>query len=165
MGLQGLGYLYLSENIFNKIDAKFVGWTSVRNPWNLTDYNLDLLNTANKFETGTLPRLAIIVLNESLSFFKKYGYDYVENRILENSLYLVEKLKEFGFETVFDEVMRKNIAGIVSLKSENAESLVKKLEDRNIICSLREGLIRISPHFYNNKEDLDLLIDQLRKCN
>ena len=164
MGLQGLGYLYISEYLFDKIETKFVGWTSVKDPWNLTHYRLELLENASKFETGTLSRLAIIVLNESLSLFNRIGYDLIENKILENSLYLIEELNNLGFSTLLNKVNRENLAGIVSFKSDNAQSLVNKLEDHNIICSVREGLIRISPHFYNNKEDLDYFIKTLKNA-
>lgn len=163
MGLQGLGYLYISEKLMERIDSKFVGWTSVKDPWQLIDYELDLLDTANKFETGTLPRLAIIVLNSSLEFFGKCGYDYIHQRILANSLYLAERLREIGIKTVLEKINDQNIAGIISIKFENAQHAIKKLEAANIICSLREGVIRISPHFYNNREDLDYLIEKLKK--
>jgi selenocysteine lyase/cysteine desulfurase len=128
----------------------------------LIDYKLDLLDTANKFETGTLPRLAIIVLNSSLEFFGKCDYDYINQRILNNSLYLAERLREIGIKTVLEKINDQNIAGIISIKFENPQDAIKKLEAENIICSLREGLIRISPHFYNDREDLDYLVEELK---
>ena len=42
-------------------------------------------------------------------------------------------------------------------------TIVKKLEKENIIVSQRGKGIRISPHFYNNEEDINKLILFLEK--
>jgi selenocysteine lyase/cysteine desulfurase len=163
MGLQGLGYFYISDELFEKVDVKFVGWTSVKNPWKLIDYNLDLLQNAGKYETGTLPRIAIIALNSSLTFFHEIGSAFIENRILDNSVYLFRKLFDLGCDTVLKDVNRQNMSGIVSIKLKNSEMILRKLEEKRIICSLREGILRISPHFYNTRDELDLLVSEIEE--
>lgn len=62
--------------------------------------------------------------------------------------------KEFGF---------KNIAGIVSFKSDKSENIFNHLTDKNIICSQRLGYIRLSPHFYNTKNDIDKVVAEIKK--
>ncbi len=161
MSLQGLGYFYLSPRLFDSLNQKHVGWTSVKNPWNLLDYDLNLLETADKFQIGTLPRIAIIALNSSLSLFEEIGYDSIENQIISNSLFLIELLLENGFRPILAEVSKENIGGIVSFTQRDSTMVVKQLEQRNIVCSVREGMIRVSPHFYNTKEDLDYFVSEL----
>jgi selenocysteine lyase/cysteine desulfurase len=163
MGLQGLGYFYLSEKLFDIVNQKHVGWTSVKNTWDLLDYNLNLLETADKFQIGTLPRIAIIALNSSLSLFEEIGYDRIENQIISNSAFLIELLIENGYKPILANALKENIAGIVSFTHDNSVKIVKQLESQNIICSVREGMIRISPHFYNTKEDLIHFISELKK--
>ena len=46
---------------------------------------------------------------------------------------------------------------------ENPDQLFENLSKKNIICSLREGQIRFSPHFYNTKEEIDTVVDELKK--
>jgi kynureninase len=62
-------------------------------------------------------------------------------------------------------VTNKNIAGIISFKNNNAEKIVQKLEKQNTICSVREGLIRVSPHFYNTAEELESLVAEIIKLD
>jgi selenocysteine lyase/cysteine desulfurase len=31
---------------------------------------------------------------------------------------------------------------------------------RNIICSVRNGWLRVSPHFYNSEEEIQRIIDE-----
>ena len=45
----------------------------------------------------------------------------------------------------------------------NNVEVSKKLRDENILLSCRYGGLRISPHFYSTEEDIDNLIDRLKK--
>ncbi len=57
----------------------------------------------------------------------------------------------------------ENIAGIVSFKSNKSEKIFNHLAEKNIICSERLGYIRLSPHFYNTKSDIDKVVDEIIK--
>ena len=163
MGLQGLSYFYISNKLIDQIEQKFVGWTSVKNAWNLLDYDLNLVESADKFQNGTTSRIGIIALNSSLSLFEEIGYENTEKQILGNTEYLIEKLNNSGFQTIFNNLNRKYLAGIVTFRYKNGEAIFNELKRRRIIVSLREGMIRISPHFYNTLDELDFLIDQLKE--
>jgi selenocysteine lyase/cysteine desulfurase len=39
----------------------------------------------------------------------------------------------------------------------DASELAKKLQEKRIIVAARHGKLRVSPHFYNNEADLELL--------
>lgn len=163
MALQGLGYAYISKNLLGMIESKHVGWTSVKNPWELTDYNLSLLESSEKFQLGTLPRLNIIALNASLGLLNEFGINNVEQNILENTRYLRNQLNNLPIELVCEDLDNKNLSGITTFRIENSKIIYQKLKEKNIECSLREGMIRVSPHFYNTIEEIDLLIDELKQ--
>lgn len=163
MGLQGLSYFYISKNLFDKIIPKNIGWTSVKNAWHFLDYKLDLLDNADRFQNGTNSRIAMIAIDESLNLFEKIGYAQIENKILENSTYFIQKLTDNGLNPILKNIEMKNIAGIVSLKINNTENIMRNLKERKIACSLREGLIRFSPHFYNTKDEINYVVDELTK--
>jgi selenocysteine lyase/cysteine desulfurase len=56
----------------------------------------------------------------------------------------------------------QELAGIVTIKPENPEKVFESLEKKKIFCSLREGFIRFSPHFYNSHYEIDKVIEELR---
>ena len=103
----------------------------------------------------------MIALDASLSLFEEIGYVKIERQILDNSSYLINNLSNIGITPILENVNKNNIAGIVSFKNQNAEKIVKELKDKDISCTVREGMVRISPHFYNTKDDLDLLVEEL----
>jgi len=52
---------------------------------------------------------------------------------------------------------------MLAVRSTDENALVAALESEKIITSCRDGNLRISPHFYNNMEDIDLTIKALSK--
>jgi cysteine desulfurase/selenocysteine lyase len=53
-------------------------------------------------------------------------------------------------------------AGIVTFRVEEPEALMERLESGRIVVSLRDGLVRVSPHFWNTEGEIDRLLAALR---
>lgn len=171
MAAQGLSYLYITEELQNRITQKNVGWASVENAWNLLHYDLTLKNSAERFQNGTVNALGVAMVDASLDLFEEFIFDkYTNNgtksyeqRIKGNTSYFFDKLQEIGINTLLKNVDEKNRAGIVTFKHERAKEIFEKLESNKIYCAVREGMIRFSPHFYNTSEEIDIVINELKK--
>jgi len=96
LGLQGLGFIYVSKELQEKLVPANVGWLSVEDAWNLLKYDLTLKKSADCFQGGTLNSIGIYALNASLKIFKDFGSSRVEENVIGNSAYLIEKLQEIG---------------------------------------------------------------------
>ncbi|GMU95707.1 aminotransferase class V-fold PLP-dependent enzyme [Ignavibacterium album] len=162
-GAQGLAFIYLTEELQKKLKPAYVGWLSVEDAWNILNYKMELKKSANAFQGGTLNSLGIYIFNTSLRMLKDFGYNTIEERVISNTKYLRTRLNEIGIHCLIDEVEEKYFSGITSFKIDNTEALHKHLEDEKIVCSLREGYIRLSPHFYNTFEDIDKVISAINK--
>lgn len=162
-GAQGLAFIYLTEELQKKLKPAYVGWLSVEDAWNILDYKMELKKSANAFQGGTLNSLGIYIFNTSLKMLKDFGYNRIEERVIANTKYLRKQLNGIGIDCLIDEVEEKYFSGITSFKTDNTEALYKHLEDEKIVCSLREGYIRLSPHFYNTFEDIDRVISAINK--
>ena len=79
--------------------------------------------------------------------------------------YIIENLESLNFEIISPIANKNERSGIIVFKSKKLSPLtvVKRLEKENVIVSQRGKGIRISPHFYNNEEDIDKLILSLKK--
>ena len=163
MGLQGLAFIYITEELQRKIHPANLGWLSVNNAWNLLDYKLDLKASANVFQGGTLNSFGIYALNSSLRLFQEFGFNNVAENVSSNSIYFIDSLIKQGYQPILGNCDKQNIAGIVTYMPENPDQVFENLSKKNIICSLREGQIRFSPHFYNTKEEIDTVVDELKK--
>lgn len=162
LGMQGLAFIYVSEKLQNTLQPKYVGWTSVEDAWNLLDFNLKLKNTADAFQSGTINALGVFGLLPSLELFSDFGYKNVEDRILENSTHLINKLLEIGIHPILENCKEENLSGIISFKHNKAMSILEDLKEKEIYCSVREGMVRLSPHFYNTTQDIDIVVGEIR---
>ena len=161
LGLQGFGFIYVSEELQEKLEQKYTGWMSVKNAWNLLDYNLKFRNSAERFQNGTVNTAGVYALNASLKLFNEFGIKNVEKRVIENSIFFIERLSDIGCKPILQNTSYENLAGIVSIASGQSKELFEELEKRNISCAFREGVLRLSPHFYNTKEEIELVISTL----
>ncbi|AFH48317.1 Selenocysteine lyase [Ignavibacterium album JCM 16511] len=162
-GAQGLAFIYLTEELQQRINPAYIGWLSVEDAWNLLDYKMNLKKSANVFQAGTLNSLGIYIFNTSLKLLKDFGFNRIEDRVNSNTKYLRKKLNEIGINCLIDEADEKYFSGITTFKTEDAEKLFRHLEEEKIVCSLREGFIRLSPHFYNTFEDIDTVIKSIEE--
>ena len=163
LGLQGLAFIFVDEELQKKMFPANVGWLSVENAWSLLDYKMDLKISANVFQGGTLNAVGIYAFNTSLKLLKDFGYNKVESEVLSNTKYFISKLKNFGFNCVLSNCKDEELAGIVTIKSESPENIFNTLSEQKIICSVREGFIRFSPHFYNTHQEINIVVDELQK--
>jgi len=161
MGLQGLAFVYISEILQDSLSHKFVGWTSVENPWTLLNYDMVLKKSADAFQNGTISIIGVHGLDEALGMFLSLGLEEIENRILDNTSYFINRLKDKGIKPILTDCCPDNLSGIITIKPGNPKEIFDSLFKKEIICSLREGMIRFSPHFYNTTEEIDTAISEI----
>ncbi|MBE0572581.1 MAG: aminotransferase class V-fold PLP-dependent enzyme [Ignavibacteriaceae bacterium] len=162
LGLQGLAFIYVRKELQDKMKSAPIGWLAVRDAWNLLDFDLTTKETAERFQPGTLNNLGIYAFNSSMKFFKDFGFDEIEKQVLSNSKYFIDELAKIGYKSPLYSLPEKHLAGIVSFRTENGQKILDHLNQKKIVCSLREGYIRFAPHFYNTKQEIDLVVDALK---
>ncbi|HEX9250724.1 MAG TPA: aminotransferase class V-fold PLP-dependent enzyme [Ignavibacteriaceae bacterium] len=163
LGMQGLAFVYIDEELQRKIIPANVGWLSVENAWSLLDYKLDLKTSANVFQGGTLNAFGIYIFNTSLKLFKDFGFENIELEVLSNTKYFISKLKSVGLDCSLSNCSDAELAGIVTIKPRDAANVFEELEKKKIFCSIREGFIRFAPHFYNTHHEIDKVVEELQK--
>ncbi|MBS4015341.1 MAG: aminotransferase class V-fold PLP-dependent enzyme [Candidatus Latescibacteria bacterium] len=163
LGPHGIGILYVNKSILGNLKPCNLGWLSAE--WD-NFYDIakprKLKPTAARFEEGTKNYLGMVGFKESLKLFDQIGIDKIEAQVLDLTSYLLDKIATPQFEIITPKNRRER-AGIVSFKRKDKDSaeLYQKLKENNIVCSLRNGYLRISPHFYNTKAEIDQLVSFL----
>lgn len=162
LGMQGLAFIYLSEKLQKELQPKYVGWTSVEDTWNLLDFNLRLKTTADAFQGGTINALGVFGLLPALKLFSDFGYKNVEDRIIDNSTHFIKKLLDLGIHPILANSNRENLSGIMSFRHDKSMKILEELQKKEIYCSVREGMVRLSPHFYNTKDEIDIVVNEIK---
>ncbi len=162
LGPDGVAVFYVAERILNRLQPTVVGWTSVKAPFNFTAGEQELADGARRFEPGALNTAGIVGLGASIELMLNIGTEKIERYLLELTEYLCERLVDIGYHVVSSRRAGEASAMVCCTHdAHSAEVLYEHLEAHGIITTPRLGRLRISPHFYNTREDIDALVAAL----
>ena len=153
----GIAFIYVGDRALERLHQGYLGWLSIENPFDFTLRPEELRPGAARFENGTLNFAGITAMNASLKFFFEFGLKEMERAVLDLSGYLIDRLERRGIEVITPKSEQER-SGIVSFNFPDAEKVFERLHNQNIIISLRQGRLRVSPHFYNTEEDIKKLV-------
>jgi selenocysteine lyase/cysteine desulfurase len=162
-GPEGLGVFYTNPDSRSKLKLTQYGWHMMANIHNYENKPWKIHPTAKRFECGSPNMLGIHAWSASLSLLLETGMNTIETGVIENSEYLMHKINAHQNLILLSNQHAKHKSGIVLFKHSNIDNnkLYKHLQDNHVVCALRGGGIRFSPHFYHSKEELDQAIDFL----
>jgi selenocysteine lyase/cysteine desulfurase len=163
LGPEGAGVFFTRLEHLNRLRPVGVGWNSVRNSHDFSHIELVFKDTAARYEGGSQNVAGLLALEASLDLLGRFERQAIADRVLEVSELACRRLAEIG-AVILSDRSAANRSGIVSFEfpGRDPRELRQRCEDRKILLSCRAGRLRISPHAYNNAEDVDRLIEALR---
>jgi len=161
LGPMGCGVLYIASEVNAEIRPERVGWKSVVGDEDFFRIQFDLKPDAARFETGTMNAAGIHCLGAAVELLQEVGVEAVFTRIRQLTDLLVQGLKERKRKIV-SPLQPGERSGILSfLPAGNPTELFHALSRRGVAVSLRGDTIRLSPHFYNNEDDVEEFFEAL----
>lgn len=162
LGPEGIGVFYCSHRARPHLRVVNLGWANVVAPRDFLSYDTTLLPNAQRFECGTLNTVGVHGLRAGLDLLLRIGIESIEARVLSLTDQLCAGLEEKGCRVVSSRA-RGEKSGIVVFHHAriDTESIFRKLSDARVVCAIRGGGIRLSPHFYNTEEEVDHVLDAI----
>ena len=163
LGPEGAGLFYVRGEHLDRLRPMGLGWNSVVQANDFSKIELRLKPSAARYEGGTYNMPGLLALGASLEMLADYPPDKISQRLLELTDEICERLPEVG-AVVKSCRRREHASGIVSfdLPDRNLPEVRRQCRERQVVLSCRGGRLRVSPHAYNNLEDIDRLIAALR---
>ena len=176
-GPMGIGVLYGKEELLNSMSPFLMGGDMIEYVY---EQDTTYAQLPEKFEAGTQNVGGSVGLVEAINYIKKQGYEKIENHEREILKYAREQLEKLDF---LDLYYPKNINNHTSVISFNIKGVhphdASSILDTMNIC-LRSGnhcaqpflrslgidsTLRMSISIYNEKSDIDALINGLIRIN
>jgi cysteine desulfurase / selenocysteine lyase len=160
---EGCGYVYLSERARERVEPTFIGWISVETPWDFEDREQPYKPNTLALESGTGTSSLFYGLEQSLKLLTDTGLEKIEAYLDELSGYLCELIAGKDYEVISSRSPGERSA-IVCVKHRaglHCSDIAKQLQEQKIIVSPRGDRLRIAPHFYNDRKDIERLVEAL----
>ena len=170
----GIGVMYVRSEIVEELSPVYTGVGSLANQkefWDLIQKEVPFMDTIKtwpirtdikKFQLGLPTCLAIVGLSRSIEYLLNLGLQNIENRVLDLSELLTRLLTEHEYK-IFGPTDRTHRSGIVcfSSKVKDPKEICKQLVKQKIYISARGGMLRVSPHLYNTKDEINRCIEAI----
>ena len=160
----GTAICYFAPHVRSRLGVPEPGWKSVQKipPPSLVDYKLDWAAEARRFEPGIPDMMSIFGTEAVIDLMTSLGTRQIEDRVMEYGAEVTEALEDMKWSVVSSHRNAER-SGIISVQREGVDmdQLNHRLQERYVACAVREGRMRISMHFYNDRSDLERLLDCL----
>lgn len=164
-GGQGIAFLYVRRELIQEMEPAVVGWFGTKDPFDFQREELRLRDDARRFETGTyaLPQAWTAV--GGLEIILEVGVDNIRARNQQLTGAIVDRADELGLDLLSprDDERRGGLVRVrVPGGRENAERVLHRLFEMDVVLDQRHDALRISPHFFNTEEDIERCFEALR---
>ncbi|HKR14766.1 MAG TPA: aminotransferase class V-fold PLP-dependent enzyme [Pyrinomonadaceae bacterium] len=161
-GGPGAGYLYVRPDLQTKLEPKTTGWMAHESPFAF-DTNLRYASNISRFLHGSPAIPALYAARSGYRIINEIGVDNIRAKSVRQTERLINLAEEAGFEVTSPKDSARR-GGTVTVAHEQAAAITKELIRRNFIIDYRPGAgVRISPHFYTKDEELELVIEEMKK--
>ncbi len=160
LALQGAGFLYVREDLIDRLNVASPGWRSVADMWDFHAYEQPWSPHALRFEGGTPNFIGALSLERAVDLFERSG----PGRIAAHVLALTDRLHE-GLLRAGAEVLTPRgegiSSGIVTFRMPGRDSieLGRAMQREGVVTTWRAGGIRVAPHGYNSLDEIDTALD------
>lgn len=154
LGSAGLAFLYVREDMIEKLEPITTGWFAQKDIFAMDHTANDPADDARRFESGTPPVPNVYAALAGLKIIHEIGVENIEAHVRGLNARLIGRAAEEGF-TLATPADPGQHGAMIALKSTDMVELTGRLEAEDIVTSYRDGNLRISPHFYNNEDDID----------
>ncbi len=159
----GIGIGYVSRRVLDQVKPVYVGWIGNKNRMDHSKYVLNLEETAAKYETAIPNWVGLKGLEQAMQIYLELGIDDVHNYVMELTEYLyaeVAKVEHVSIRGGFAPENRSSIA-YIDLPAEWAMN-DDIMEEWGIRAHMSGTAVRVALHYFNNKADVDRLVDFLK---
>lgn len=165
MGPIGMGGLYIAGHNLEMIRPVFVGSDGMVPTPDYLDYRFEFRPGAARFEYSSENVLGLIGVAEALRriapLFDGDLADAIARRVWDIGDDLIERLEERGFQ-LYSSRQRGERSGIFSFTAPGgAEQTAARLRRAGVEVAVRGGRLRVSPHYYNSRKDIERLLAAL----
>lgn len=155
---QGAAVMAVSERFIDEFPPVSPGFGSMT----MTDEGWYYENSVRGFEAGHPNVPSLLVLSEAIQSAMQYGSDRIEDDNNQKVSYLINGVQGSRFDIIGSEDLN-NRAHILCIEMER--DIHNQLTQMGFSTTWRKGAMRLSPHYYNTTEEIQIFIEALEELH
>jgi selenocysteine lyase/cysteine desulfurase len=160
LGPPGLAFMYVRQDLIPSLVPAVTGWFGQKNPFAYDPQHFELSPTARRFESGSPSVPNVYGALAGFQLLRDIGMENVASQIKVLTQSLLSCARELGIRA---RTPADSAGPLVVLQCQDSASLVQKLAASDIIASNRHDGLRISFHVYNTVDDVNAVMEVLKK--
>lgn len=173
MGPHGTAFLYVSHEALDRLEPSIVGWHGISDsvvarvqskqdtfgrPFDLS--RVEPAKDATRFEWGTWSVITVAGARAAIEFTLKYSPEDRTPRIERLNERLLNGVRK-KMRKITSPEEKERRSGIVTFEVDGAAKVAQKLQQDGVVVAPRVNVLRVSPHFYNTEEEIDILLQKI----
>ena len=160
LGSPGVAFMYVREELIERFEPSDSGWFGQENVFAYDVHHLRYAGAARRFETGSPPVPNVYATLPAVRMLAEVGLDTIQRHVQSLADRFIEGARRRGFDLLTPEEPAAR-GPLLMIGSSDAPRLVEALAGQGILCSTRDGALRVSLHYYNNAADVDTVLEAL----
>jgi selenocysteine lyase/cysteine desulfurase len=160
LGSPGVAFMYMRRDLVDRFQPSDSGWFGQENVFAYDVHHLRYAASARRFETGSPPVPNVYASLAALRLLAGVGLDTIQAHVQALAGRFIDgaRRRDLALLTPQEPADR---GPLVMVKSTDAPKLVEALAREGILCSTRDGALRVSLHYYNTAQDVDAVLAAL----
>jgi selenocysteine lyase/cysteine desulfurase len=158
----GTGFAYVRPELILRMEPAAVGWLAQSASDDFTRmlrYDPRLRDDARRFEVFTLDFASYAAMAESLGLFLELGPREIEAHVRALGDHAVTFCDAHPTVQLVTPREPERRAGVLAFRVPDAAAASERLKAARVFHAVREGTVRLAPHFYNTTEELDRALE------
>ena len=160
LGGTGIVFLYVREALTRRLAPAVAGWFGHRDQFAFDPHALAFHDDARRFELGTPALAAIYAQLGGLEYIEEIGVPAIRAVTAALTEDLIARAHGLGIRPKVAARSEQRSA-IVMLPAADPHAAVRQLATDGIIADARPGHVRLSPFFYNLRDDHGTALERL----
>lgn len=160
LGGPGLAFLWVRAERIAALEPTVVSWFGARDQFSFRVDELEYRDDAGRFSLGTPAVATAYTALGGAEIIVELGVERIRERVAALTDHLVDALDSAGFQLRVPAEARHR-SGIVMARVPDSAAAVAALAERGIIVDRRGEYVRLSPHFYNTRDEGDRAVRAL----
>lgn len=159
---RGMGYLYIRPELQAGLVPFGAGWRAGARPFDsFFGPLMELSTTASRFDQS-ISWLAAIGDEACLDLIHRLGPAAIYARVARIAAMARDALADAGLPALTMPTHAHSHLVALPLSGRDPVAVLGTLKQRGVVCSVRDGNLRVAPHFYNDGTDIARLVGALR---